>query len=193
VSDGSSNRAGRPSADEDGFRSWVALRLPGLRRKAFLLTGDWHRADDLVQDALVSMYAGWPRIARGDNVDGYASRVLVHKHIDERRRPWRREHLVDAVPDTADDRARRGFEEVESRDDVLVAALALLPATQRAVLVLRFSDDLALDEIARVLELPLGTVKSRLSRASDALRSELARRGHPRSALAVSSAPEGTS
>lgn len=179
---------GRPTADEDGFRSWVAVRLPGLRRKAYLLTGDWHRADDLVQDSLVAMYAVWPRIARGDNVDGYASRVLLHKHIDERRRPWRREHAVEAVPDRADDAARRGFDEVEAHDDVLVRALAALTRAQRGVLVLRYADDLALDEIAHVLDLPLGTVKSRLSRATEALRTELAAAGHSRTA-AVTATP----
>ena len=175
----------RPSPDEDGFRAWVAVRLPGLRRKGYLLAGDWHRADDLVQDTLVAMYAVWPRIARGGNLDGYASRVLVHKHIDERRRPWRRERSVDAVPDTADPGSSRAFDAVDDTDHDLVAALATLPASQRAVLVLRFTDDLALDEIARLLDLPLGTVKSRLSRGSDALRAELADRGHPRSLQTV--------
>lgn len=183
----------RPTADEDGFRSWVALRLPGLRRKGYLLTGDWHRADDLVQDTLVALYAVWPRVARGDNVDGYASRVLVHKHVDERRRPWRREHLVDDVPERADLGAERGFDEVDARDELLVAALSTLPAVQRAVLVLRYTDDLALEDIARQLDLPLGTVKSRLSRGSDAVRAELARLGHPRAAASLTPVTEGTS
>jgi RNA polymerase sigma-70 factor (sigma-E family) len=196
---GAPGPSSRPTADEAGFRDWASLRLPSLRRKAYLLTGDWHRADDLVQDTLVGMYAVWPRVARGENVDGYASRVLVHKHVDEKRRPWRREHLVDAVPETVDDAAALGFDAVDARDDVLVAALAALPAVQRAVLVLRYTDDLALDDIARLLDLPVGTVKSRLSRGSDAVRAELARLGHPRAGAAVpsvssvSSVPEGTS
>jgi RNA polymerase sigma-70 factor (sigma-E family) len=172
----------RPTADEAGFRAWATVRLPRLRRTAYLLSGDWHRADDLVQDTLVTMYAAWHRIATGTNVDGYASRVLVHKHIDEKRRPWRREHAVEELPDRADGAAARALAAVEDSDAVLVAALATLPASHRAVLVLRFTDDLALDEIARLLDVPLGTVKSRLSRGSDALRAELARRGHPRAA-----------
>jgi RNA polymerase sigma-70 factor (sigma-E family) len=171
--------------EEAQFSVYVTDRRDRVRRTAYLICGDWHRADDLVQDSLVAMYAVWPRVARGDNIDAYASRVLLHKHIDERRRPWRREHSVDPVPDGVDQRARRGFDEVDDRDDVLVSALAALPAVQRSVLVLRFTDDLALDEIARVLELPLGTVKSRLSRASDALRVELARRGHPRATVST--------
>jgi RNA polymerase sigma-70 factor (sigma-E family) len=184
---GAAGTGDRPTADEGGFRAWVAVRLPGLRRKAYLLTGDWHRADDLVQDTLVSMYAVWPRIARGDNIDAYASRVLLHKHIDERRRPWRREHAVADVPDRADDGARRGFDQVDGHDEALVRALVALPATQRGVLVLRYADDLTLDEIARVLDLPLGTVKSRLSRATEALRAELAAAGYSRTTSATGS------
>jgi RNA polymerase sigma-70 factor (sigma-E family) len=164
----------------------MAVRAPALRRKAFLLAGDWHTADDLVQDSLVAVYAGWGRIARGRNVDAYANRVLVHKFIDDRRRPWRRERPVDAVPDRADVRAETAFAEVDGRDALLGSALAELPAGQRAVLVLRYTDDLAVDEIAHLMDLPSGTVKSRLSRGSEAIRRHLQERGHP---LALASAP----
>lgn len=169
-----------PAPDEDGFRDWMAARVTGLRRKAFLMSGDWHTADDLVQDTLIAVYARWPRVVRGGNVDAYANRVLVHKYVDARRRPWRREHAVDTVPDSADESARSAFGAIDSGDDVLNAALAALPAGQRAVVVLRFTDDLAVDEIARLMDLPSGTVKSRLSRGSDAIRHHLERHGHPR-------------
>jgi RNA polymerase sigma-70 factor (sigma-E family) len=173
-----------PPPDDRGFREWMAVRAPALRRKAFLLAGDWHTADDLVQDSLVAVYAGWGRIARGRNVDAYANRVLVHKFIDDRRRPWRRERLVDAVPDVPDERAETAFAEVDGRDGLLRSALASLPAGQRAVLVLRYTDDLAVEEIAYLMDLPSGTVKSRLSRGSEAVRRHLEQRGHPM-ALAV--------
>ena len=176
---GTDDRHG-PTPDEPGFRAWTAVRLPALRRKAALLCGDWHRADDLVQDTLIAVYAGWPRIARGSNVDAYANRVLVSKFIDEKRRPWRREHTVDAVPDTADPRSTRAFEDVDGPDALLAAALAELPAGQRAVVVLRFTDDLSVDEIARAMNLPSGTVKSRLSRGTESVRAHLERAGHPR-------------
>ncbi len=168
-----------PTPDEAGFRDWASTRMSGLRRKAFLLSGDWHKADDLVQQTLMAMYASWPRIAKGSNLDGYASRVLVHKHLDERRRPWRREHAVDRVPDQVDDRSRRAFAEVDDHDGLLAEALADLPDGQRVVLVLRFADDLSLETIARLTDLPVGTVKSRLSRGTDAVRSALVRRQHP--------------
>jgi RNA polymerase sigma-70 factor (sigma-E family) len=157
----------------------MTVRTATLRRKAFLLTGDWHAADDLVQDTMITLFAGWPRVARGRNINSYANRVLVHKFIDDRRRPWRRERPVDVIPDSLDSRAADPFARVDGHDDVLAAALASLPAGQRAVLVLRFTDDLTVEEVAAVMDLPSGTVKSRLSRGSETLRRELARRGHP--------------
>ena len=85
------------SPGEAGFREWMLVRASALRRKAFLLCGDWSAADDLVQDVLVAMYPRWSRIVRGGHVDAYANRVLVGKHVDARRRPWRRERPVDGV------------------------------------------------------------------------------------------------
>lgn len=168
-----------PTADEHGFRDWMAARLPALRRKAYLLSGDWHTADDLVQDALIALYARWPRVARGSNIDAYANRVLVHKFIDSRRRPWRREHVTEAVPESADHSAAQAFSDVDGTDGPLRAALTALPAGQRAVVVLRFAEDLSVGEIAALMDLPSGTVKSRLSRASAAIRTHLERHGHP--------------
>lgn len=181
-----------PSPDETGFREWMAVKVPGLRRKAYLLVGDWHAADDLVQDTLIAMYARWTRVSRGRNVDAYANRVMVHKFIDDRRRPWRRERCVDAVPESADERAARAFANVDDGDDLIGAALAALPAGQRAVVVLRFTDDLTIAEIAHLMDLPSGTVKSRLSRGTDAIRFHLERHGHPLTLVATTSDPAST-
>ncbi len=177
-----------PSPDDAGFREWMLARASVLRRKAFLLCGDWAAADDLVQDVLVTMYPRWSRVARGGHVDAYANRVLFGKHVDARRRPWRRERPMNAVPDLADPTSERALAAVDERDGPLVAALAALPADQRAVVVLRFTDDLTVDGIAEVLGIPAGTVKSRLSRGTESLRSHLgasADRGRP-TALAES-------
>lgn len=181
---GTDHRGG-PSSGEAGFREWMAIRTAALRRKAFLLSGDWHAADDLVQDTLIAVYASWERVSRGRNVDGYANRVLVHKFIDDRRRPWRRERVMQVLPESLDDGAARAFSEVDDRDAMLGAALAALPAGQRAVVVLRFTDDLSVSQIADLMDLPSGTVKSRLSRASEAIRHFLERHHHPM-ALATS-------
>jgi RNA polymerase sigma-70 factor (sigma-E family) len=180
MADGRDQRWRAPAGDEEGFRDWMASRSPALRRKAYLMSGDWHAADDLVQDTLIAMYARWSRVVRGGNVDAYANRVLVHKYIDSRRRPWRREHAVDAVPESVDESAAEAFREVDGTDALLREALVALPAGQRAVVVLRFTDDLAVGEIAQLMDLPSGTVKSRLSRGSEAIRRHLERHGHPR-------------
>ena len=164
---------GGPAPDDAGFREWMLVRAAALRRKAFLLCGDWSAADDLVQDVLVAMYPRWSRIVRGGHVDAYANRVLVGKHVDARRRPWRRERAVDTVPDSIDSGSERAIAAVDERDGPLMAGLAALPAGQRAVLVLRFTDDLSIQEIARVMGIPEGTVKSRLSRGTETLRAHL--------------------
>ena len=162
-----------PTPDEAGFRDWMAVRAPALRRKAYFLCGNWHTADDLTQEVLVAVFARWSRLAGSGNVDGYASRVLVGKHVDALRRPWRRETAVREPVDTVDADAAAAFDAVEVRDAPLVRALGALPAAQRTVVVLRFADDLTVDEIARLLGVPSGTVKSRLSRALDSLRTSL--------------------
>jgi RNA polymerase sigma factor (sigma-70 family) len=125
-------------------------------------------------------------------VDAYANRVLVHKFIDERRRPWRRERVVEVLPDVADERAASAFSDIDDDDALLGAALAALPEGQRAVVVLRFTDDLSIAEIARLMDLPSGTVKSRLSRGSESIRRHLERHGHPRALARTSSHPVTT-
>lgn len=153
---------------EAEFREYVDARLPVLRRTAYFLCGDWHHAEDLAQTALIRMYGAWPRLHAHEAVDGYARQVLVRAFLDERRRPWRRERSTAELPDTA---ARSGTS-YEQRDE-LVAALALLPVQQRAAVVLRYWDDLSVDETARVLGISGGTVKSHCARGLERLRREL--------------------
>lgn len=170
---------GDPAPDDAGFRDWMAVRSPSLRRKAFLLCGDWPAADDLVQDVLVAMYPRWPRIVRGGRVDAYANRVLFGKLVDARRRPWRRERPVGTVPDAEDSGSERAIAAIDECDGPLMAALAALPVSQRTVLVLRFTDDLSIEGIAKVMGIPTGTVKSRLSRGTETLRTRLYSSGGP--------------
>lgn len=170
---GTSVRRDAPTPDEAGFRSWMAVRGPVIRRKAYLMTGDWYAADDITQEVLVTVYSRWSRVARGTSVDAYANRVLVGTYVDAARRPWRRETVVAVQPERPDPHADDAFDAVESGDSRLVRALAGLSPAHRAVVVLRFVDDLSVDEIARTLDIPAGTVKSRLSRAVDALRTAL--------------------
>ena len=145
---------------EDEFRDVFVARAPALRRTAFLLCGDWHQAEDLVQTAFAKLYASWRRAERPE---AYVHRVLVRAFVDETRRPWRRERSYADLPETPVSDA------VDDRE-VLRAALRQVPPRQRACLVLRYFEDLSVTETARVLGCTEGNVKSQTSRGLDALR-----------------------
>ncbi|MFF1606557.1 SigE family RNA polymerase sigma factor [Amycolatopsis sp. NPDC058278] len=148
-----------------GFTEYVTARAAWLRKVAYLLCGDWHRADDLVQSAITRLYASWPRASRADNLDGYARRTLVNTFLAEQRTSWWRR--VDLRQNDQDPPAPRA--DVELALD-LRAALAQLPARQRATVVLRYFGDLSVAETARALGCSPGTVKSQTAKAVDALR-----------------------
>lgn len=119
------------SAEQDQeFAAYVAASRPALWRTAYLLCGNVAQADDLVQTALLKLYVAWPRLVRGDRLDGYTRRVIANSHIDEIRRPWRRE--------TEPLEGHEAVTEMASEDhSALVRALKALPAGQRRVVVLR--------------------------------------------------------
>lgn len=148
------------SAEEDQeYVEYVSASLDRLRRTAFLLCGDGHRADDIVQAALVAVYLRWKKIRTVGNVDGYVHRILVRRYIDETRKGWARVLLAWRDPDTA---APAG-PNVEDTHTVQ-AALAKLSRGQRAVLVLRYFCDMSVQETATVLGCSIGNVKSQTSR-----------------------------
>ncbi|MGZ3141824.1 SigE family RNA polymerase sigma factor [Lentzea chajnantorensis] len=145
------------------FGEFVDARALVMRRTAFLLCGDWHRAEDIVQNALIKLYVAWPRVRR-DSVDAYARKVLVRTSIDESRRGFfQRERSVDAVPE-------RAAPEPSTADLDLRQALDALPPGQRAVVVLRYWEDLSITETARILGRTEGTVKSQAAKGLAALR-----------------------
>lgn len=148
------------------FEEYVAARGRALWRTAWLLTGDAHRAEDLVQTALARCWSRWDTIARDGSVDGYVRQVLVTTWTDWRRRRWSGEVPTAHLPDSAgaSDPALTAV-----RHDVLIA-LAALPRGQRAVVVLRYYDDLTEVETAAALGISVGTVKSQTARALAALR-----------------------
>jgi len=148
-------------ADEDDFRAFVAARSPSLLWFAHVLTGDRHTADDVVQIALAKTALGWSRVRRKENPEGYVRRAIVNTHLNAmRRKPWR-EQPREFMPDDA--LARRAEEELDDRD-AMWAALAGLPPKQRAVLVLRYYEDLSEADIADVLGCSRGTVKSQAAK-----------------------------
>jgi RNA polymerase sigma-70 factor (sigma-E family) len=158
------------SADEADFKAYAAARMRELRRTAFLLCGDWHHADDVVQIVFAKLYVNWDKVLKRDRLDAYVRTMLVRATFDRRRRfGWRRELSTASPPETP---ANPGSN-VEDRL-LLFDALAKMPPRQRAVVVLRFWDDLDVAETANVLGCSEGTVKSQSARGLAKLRELLA-------------------
>lgn len=159
-------RGRRP--DDEEFTAFVAASASSLGRTAWLLTGDAHRAEELVQHALVRTYTSWSRVRRDDAL-AYARRVLVNLHTDTWRRR-RREDLVAEPPDVA-----RGDAPATSAADrdLLVRSLSLLTKRERTVVVLRYYADQSEQQVAETLGISIGTVKSTASRALARLRVEV--------------------
>src|SRR5579862_899148 len=88
-------------ADDAAFRTFAHTRRLALRRTAYLLCGDWHQADDLVQAALTKLYVAWHRVRNTDAPDAYVRRILTRCFLDDRRRPWRRESPVEELDEQA--------------------------------------------------------------------------------------------
>lgn len=149
---------------DDTFDDFVRARGGALFRYGFVLTGNADDAADLVQEALLRLGDAWQRVARKDDPEGYVRTIMARQHVSWWRRR-RREHLVAQTPDSA---ARQDTRLDE--DDGLWAELGELPPKQRAVLVLRYYEDLPDAEIARILGVSAGTVRSQASRALGKLR-----------------------
>jgi RNA polymerase sigma-70 factor (sigma-E family) len=142
---------------EQAFAEFVGARRPALLRTAYLLTGSAADAEDLVQVALIKAVPAWGRIA--DNPEPYVRRILARESVNRwRARRWREVH-TDAVPDMAGDHADAGGAAVDQRL-ALQGALRSLAPRQRAVLVLRYYEDLTERQTAEMLGISVGTVKS---------------------------------
>ena len=150
------------------FSVFVRSRAPALLRTAYLLTGDRHLAEDLVQEALARTHRAARRLSADGHFEAYTRRAMYHLHISR----WRRQRLPETMPgellDVAD--ASGDFADRVSLRASLHAALAQLTRWQRAVLVLRFFEDRTEAEVAEMLSCSLGTVKSQTSRALARLR-----------------------
>lgn len=151
------------------FRAFVAARSRALLRTAYLLTGDHQLAEDLLQTALTKTYLSWERIRDHGSVESYVRTTLVTTQISWWRRRWWSERSVGEVWERPADDAFDRFDEW----DRIWRSLRRLPPRQRAVVVLRYYEDLSEAEIARVLGCSTGTVKSQASRALATLRGRL--------------------
>jgi RNA polymerase sigma-70 factor (sigma-E family) len=147
------------------FADFVAAREGSLRRLAILLCQDWHRADDLVQAAITKLYVHWSKATAATSLDAYVRAIVIREFLDERRSSWiRRVTLTGQLPDRP-----VAASDPETALD-MQAAMAALPARQRATLVLRFYCDLSVDQAAQVLGCTPGTVKSQTAKALHSLR-----------------------
>ena len=155
--------------DGHGFHEFVRSRLGTLSRIAYLLAGDHHAAQDLLQNALIKIATHWERVARAGEPMAYVRRVLYHEHVSG----WRRDKHLRAEQSTESlpERSRGGDEAGEVvRRMVLEQALTRLTARQRALLVLRYFEDISEAETARILGIAVGSVKSQTSHALGRLR-----------------------
>lgn len=155
--------------DPGGFAAYVAARQATLLRSAWMLSGDWAHAEDLVQSALVRMLPHWSRV-RDDDPDGYAYRILLNCYLSWWRRVRPREPVPRELPEIAV--SEGGFALVALRDE-LAQLLATLPRRQRAVVVLRYYHDYTEAETAALLGCAVGTVKSQAAKALAKLRGQL--------------------
>lgn len=179
----------RPAADQadqaedDAFRGFVVARWSALVRTAYLMTGDHGRAEDLVQTTLERMHKHWRRIERRDAPEVYARRVMINEIVASGRRQRFREVPLGHAPEPAAPAwSARGIGSGPPRDqvadpvvdrDAMWQALSTLPARMRAVVVLRFYEDLTEADTAALLDCSVGTVKSQTSRGLDRLRAAL--------------------
>ena len=165
-------------ARED-FRSYVTVRSPALLRTAYMLTGNRADAEDLLQTALAKTYLSWDRIRDWEALDGYVRRVIVNTQTSFWRRRKVDEYPSEVLPEKA------GRDETADLDlhDALWNALRGLPKRQRAMIVLRYYEDLSEAETAAVMGVSVGTVKSTTSRALTKLRDTTGLRDDPRTAL----------
>lgn len=152
----------RRTRREEEFTEYFSVRAPALRRTAYLIVRDWHVAEDLTQASFVRLYVAWPRVDAGHR-DAYARKIVVNQCLSHLRR--RRETPTGILPERAT---------VQSDDRIdLGRALALLPPRQRAIVALRFLDDLSVADTGRALDIADGTVKSQTARALETLRRHL--------------------
>lgn len=167
-------RGSRPAAgsrSDAEFRQCFQTYAAGVRLTAHLLCGDWHRAEDLTQSVFLKLYLTWSRVHMPEHLGGYLRRITVRTFLaDQRRMRWRRERLVDQPPEPPP--GDTGF----SADKLLAwQALGTLPPRQRAVLVLRFWQDLGVTETAALLGCSTGTVKSQTAKGLATLRRQLSK------------------
>ncbi len=151
---------------EPGFDLFVRTRSPALLRSAYLLTGDQHLAEDLVQSALALTHRAWRRLHVAGNAEAYTRRTMYHLQVSW----WRRKRVAVSFTGQVPDFADADHADLTALRLSLRGALSQLTTKQRAVIVLRFFDDLSEAQTAESLGVSIGTVKSQTAKALARLR-----------------------
>ncbi|MBL0802803.1 MULTISPECIES: SigE family RNA polymerase sigma factor [Streptomyces] len=159
-------RPARTECASPDFETFAAARWPRLLRTAYLLTGDHHEAEDLVQVTLAKLYPAWPRVRDLDEPDAYVRRALVNNNLSR----FRKRRVVQLLTPRLPERAQEGGAARTEQRSLLLEALGTLPPRQRAVVVLRYWEDLSEQQAADVLGCSPGNVKSQASRGLRKLR-----------------------
>jgi len=154
------------------YEEFAQARLASLARYAVMLTGDGHRAQDLVQETMVRAHLQWKKVSRADSPERYVKRMMVNLYIDLQRGSWWRRVLLRSDAG-AHLRVPTDLAEGAVNRDLVWQALARLPRQQRAALVLRFYEDLPDAEIAEVLGCTVGTARGYISKALATLRARM--------------------
>ena len=152
--------------DED-FAEFAEVAAERLRTTAFMLCRDWHLAQDLTQTALTRLYLGWRRAKQAENLTAYAQKVLFRAYLDHRRRRSSTEAATGVIQD-------RGYRQSPDLRLTMLDALGRLPPRDRAIVILRYFEDYSVEQVADVLDLPVGVVKSQTKRSLAKLREVLA-------------------
>jgi len=167
---------GKPQTRDAEFSSYMNARQASLLRTAYLLTGDRHTAEDLVQTAFAKLYLAWDKVLDQGSIDGYVRRILVNEHNSLWRRAWKRRELAS---ETLPDRPHHDEYDAGAGHE-LWELVQTLPKKARAVVVLRYYEELSEAETADALGISVGTVKSQASRALAVLRDRAPQTLNPR-------------
>jgi RNA polymerase sigma-70 factor (sigma-E family) len=160
-----------PGRGEDDFTQFVVAASGRLFRTVYAVCGDYQLAEDALQAGLASAYASWPRVSRADNPEAYVQRIVLNQLFAWRRRKAaRREVPSERMPEVS---SSASHEELVVEVDRIWRALQELPLARRAVVVLRYVEDLSVEDTAKALGVRPGTVKSQASAALAQLRREL--------------------
>jgi RNA polymerase sigma-70 factor (sigma-E family) len=168
-------------AKDDEFTAYLHARQPSLLRTAYLLTGDRNHAEDILQTSLAKLYLAWDKVRDRDSVDAYVRRIMVNENNSMWRRGWKKREFATEethLHSRADREVRDQYD--EGTNNALWQVVQTLPPKARAVVVLRYYEQLSETETADVLGISVGTVKSQCSRALAALRDRVPADLNPR-------------